>query len=215
MSVVSRFPSGSHLPHLLGVIVVLASILFAFVIGNTETAVSNRIADAASNPVNTTFLSLGILGLLALAYADRSRACALRVTVVMLTETALVHLIKFTTGHLLHVWPRPSGGEGGFPSGHAAAACSLAYLLTERMPRLVPLWYGLAALISWSRVEAGAHYPYQIVGGAILGLTVALVFSRRFARVREAIDGGGSQTGGVAVGAGVGADGERAGRKHG
>jgi membrane-associated phospholipid phosphatase len=126
------------------------------------------------------YLTLGILALLYVAYASRSRAAALRVTAVMLVETALYGLIKLITWRGFHLFPRPSGSDGGFPSGHTAAVCALAYLLTERWPKAAPLWYGIAALVGWARWTAGAHYPYQVVAGAILGLTVALVLSPRF-----------------------------------
>ena len=137
------------------------------------------ISEKALSPYNL-YLTVGIIALLYVAYAARSRAAALRVTVVMIAETALYGLIKLITWKGLHLFPRPSHGDGGFPSGHTAAVCALAYLLTERWPRLAPLWYAAAALVGWARWASGAHYPYQVVAGALLGLTVALVVSPRF-----------------------------------
>ena len=63
------------------------------------------------------FLTLGIIALLFLGYAARSRAAFIRVSVVMLTETALYGLIKLVTWKVFHLFPRPSHGDGGFPSG--------------------------------------------------------------------------------------------------
>ncbi len=173
--------------HFVGVAFVLAALLLVFVMPRTDGHGSVRqVADLASGKGNTFYLSLGILTLLSLAYAARSKDDFKRVAVVMLVETVVVQASQKIGFYCFGWWPRPSGHDGGFPSGHAAAACALAYLLTERLPRLAPLWYAVAALISWSRVEAGAHYPYQVVGGAILGLTVAIVFHRRFAPKTEA-----------------------------
>ncbi len=156
------------------------AVVITFLAPRTDGGYLRQAADFASGGGNTGYLALGIVGLLVLAWAAKSKMGFWCVASVMLVETALVHLVKFTTGNLLGWFPRPSAGPGGFPSGHAAAACALAFLLTERMPRAAPVWYAIAAVISWSRVEAGAHYPYQVVGGALLGLAVAIILSRRF-----------------------------------
>ena len=183
---IPRLRSHPHRHHGLGTVLVVIALIVACLLPPTSEYWLNELGQFASVPLNTAFLTAGILGLLFLARRERSRAAALRVAAVMLTETALVHLLKMaaslarqlnlTEGVFL---PRPNGSSGGFPSGHAAAACALAFLLTERMPRLAPVWYGIAALISWSRVEARAHYPYQIIGGAILGLAVAVVVTQQ------------------------------------
>ena len=181
-----------HRHHGLGTVLVIIALVVACLIPPTSEFWVNELSQFASVPLNTAFLTTGIFGLLYLAWRNRSRADALRVVYVMLTETALVHLLKVASSLVRELnltegvfLPRPNGTSGGFPSGHAAASCALAFLLTERMPRLAPVWYGLAALISWSRVEARAHFPYQVVGGAILGLTVAIVVTQ-FLRKRAA-----------------------------
>ena len=135
-----------------------------------KTALVHRAAQVASTHANQAYLALGILGLLFLALRGASFAQAVRVIRVMLGETILVHVLKTASQPWL---PRPDGGHGGFPSGHSAAAFALAFLLTERIPRLSWVWYAIAAGIAWSRVEVGAHYPYQVVGGMALGLIVA------------------------------------------
>lgn len=137
------------------------------------------MAEGKWSPYNI-FLTLGIVALLYIAYASRSRAAFWRVTLVMAVETALYGLIKAVTWFGFHLFPRPSHGDGGFPSGHTAAVCALAYLLTERWPKAAPLWYAFAAFVGWARWASGAHYPYQVVAGAILGLTVAVTLAHRF-----------------------------------
>ncbi|MES2461551.1 MAG: phosphatase PAP2 family protein [Armatimonadota bacterium] len=146
--------------------------------------IGSAISDKPYSPYNL-FLSIGIISLLYLAYAERSKASFLRVTLVMVTETALYGLIKSVTWFGFHLFPRPSGTSGGFPSGHTAAVCALAYLLTERWPKLAFLWYSAAAIVGWARWTSGAHYPYQVVGGAILGLTVAVALAHRFPEKQE------------------------------
>lgn len=170
--------------HLVGAALVLCGLLLACLLPRTNGVGPIRpLANFASNGLNTLYLSLGILGLLSLAYAGKSLTDFKRLCWVMLSTTFIVQFWQKVIYHLIGWWPRPSGHDGGFPSGHATAACALAYLLTERMPALSPLWYAIAALIAWSRVEAGAHYPYQIVAGAILGFGIAIFFHRSLPRL--------------------------------
>jgi membrane-associated phospholipid phosphatase len=128
---------------------------------------------------NTAALVIALGYLLFLAWRNKDKALALWVVLVMLVETALYGALKAITWHGFHLLARPSGGDGGFPSGHTAAHVCLAYLLTERYPKLAPLWWFWAALMAWSRVEAGAHWAYQIVAGALLGGAVCLTLGKK------------------------------------
>jgi len=70
---------------------------------------------------------------------------------------------------LLRVAHTPS-----FPSGHATTSFACAATLARYVPRRTGIaFYVLAALISWSRVYVGAHYPLDVVAGAMLGLGLA------------------------------------------
>jgi len=61
-----------------------------------------------------------------------------------------------------------------FPSGHAATGFMCAVVLS-RGTRLAPLYFGLAALISFSRVYTRMHHPSDVVAGAALGLALGSV----------------------------------------
>jgi undecaprenyl-diphosphatase len=63
--------------------------------------------------------------------------------------------------------------DHSFPSGHAATSFACATILTLAFPRLVVPLYVLAAAIAFSRVYVGVHYPFDLVGGALLGVAVA------------------------------------------
>lgn len=141
-----------------------------------------QVARYLSEPFHNAFLTLGIALLLVCHWRDRQAPCWREVAIVLLGQTALVHALKFLTGRCLGLFPRPSGAWGGFPSGHASVACALAVLLTVRFPRLWPLWFGCASAIAWSRRDAGAHFGYQIVVGALLGSLVALLLHSRIRR---------------------------------
>lgn len=60
-----------------------------------------------------------------------------------------------------------------FPSGHATVSFACATVLALAVPRLrVPIFV-LAALIAFSRVYVGVHYPFDVLAGAILGYGIA------------------------------------------
>lgn len=60
-----------------------------------------------------------------------------------------------------------------FPSGHTSTSFACAYVISRLAPRLTIPVFVLAALIGFSRVYVGVHYPLDVVAGAIFGLIVA------------------------------------------
>ena len=72
----------------------------------------------------------------------------------------------------------PLPHDGSFPSGHAATSFAAATIMSFAFPRLAPFLFVLAALVAWSRVYVGVHYPLDIIGGAILGVLVAIALRR-------------------------------------
>ena len=92
---------------------------------------------------------------------------------------------------------RPPGAEGqgvpsrrvrrpvtpSFPSGHAASAFAFASAMGEEMP---PTWVPLhitAALVAYSRVHTGVHYPSDVMAGALLGAMSGWMTRRLAARL--------------------------------
>ena len=60
-----------------------------------------------------------------------------------------------------------------FPSGHTAAAVAFASGVGRVLPLAsVPL-HCLAALVGYSRVHTGVHYPGDVVAGALLGAVIS------------------------------------------
>jgi len=62
-----------------------------------------------------------------------------------------------------------------FPSSHAVNNFAAATLFALHYRRWVPwLAFGLAALVSYSRIYLGLHYPSDVLGGAVIGILCAL-----------------------------------------
>jgi undecaprenyl-diphosphatase len=91
----------------------------------------------------------------------------------------IVQFVKRTVGR-----PRPSRGVGctvlarepdqfSFPSGHSAAAMSVALAYAFVFPQLAPVLVPTAVFVGMSRVCLGVHYPGDVlIGQLIAALTV-------------------------------------------
>jgi undecaprenyl-diphosphatase len=60
-----------------------------------------------------------------------------------------------------------------FPSGHTAAAFAFATGVGGELAWAGPPLYALAALVGYSRVHTGVHYPLDVVSGALCGVALA------------------------------------------
>lgn len=67
------------------------------------------------------------------------------------------------------------GGMYGMPSSHAANSFTLAFLMNFFFKnRNVKLFYLWAAVVSYSRIYVGVHYPFDI----LLGICCAFIISK-------------------------------------
>ena len=69
-----------------------------------------------------------------------------------------------------------------FPSNHAASAFMMAFLLSSRFKRYA-LFYAFAALVAFSRVYMGVHYPTDVLGGAVIGITIGWFLVKKVADI--------------------------------
>ena len=96
-------------------------------------------------------------------------------------DPALFGLARVLNGHC--------GGQYGFISSHAANTFGLAVfvgaLLKSRyrwMPWAMLLW---AAVVSYSRIYLGVHFPGDVLAGAMVGALIGLLVFRLFVLVRN------------------------------
>jgi membrane-associated phospholipid phosphatase len=64
-----------------------------------------------------------------------------------------------------------AGGSSSFPSGHASDAFSTATSLSLSFPKwyVIAPSYTYAALVGYSRMHLGVHYPSDVLAGAVVG----------------------------------------------
>ena len=69
-------------------------------------------------------------------------------------------------------------GSWSFPSGHSASAFAGAWLLSRDFPGQSPFFFLLAALVGFSRIYLGDHYPGDVLSGAFSGMALAEIVRR-------------------------------------
>lgn len=75
---------------------------------------------------------------------------------------------------------QPFGGHHSFPSGHTTQAFSLASVIAEHYDAwwIDAVSYGIAGGVGLARVEQEAHFPSDVVAGALIGTIVGKTIVR-------------------------------------
>jgi undecaprenyl-diphosphatase len=127
-------------------------------------------------------LWLGIAGAMAVVGGREGRRAALVGVAALAVDSAAVNVVGKLAVRRVRPDPTAAGvpearrvvmpTSASFPSGHAAAGFAFAEAVAEISPGLaVPLRF-LAAIVAYSRVHVGAHYPGDVVGGALIGSSI-------------------------------------------
>lgn len=73
-----------------------------------------------------------------------------------------------------------------FPSGHSASSFAAAFMMFKTLPKKfgIPALM-LAALIGFSRLYVGVHYPSDVILGALSGIIISYIIYRIYIYQRE------------------------------
>jgi undecaprenyl-diphosphatase len=156
-------------------------------IARTDTPRLDGAMARLSRAADYSKLSLTAAGLLALGGGRRGRRAAAYGLASLGVTATVVNLAMKPAGRRTrpdrvaqevpiarHV-PMPISTS--FPSGHAAAAFAFATGVGHVMPGAALPLRGLAALVAYSRVHTGVHYPGDVIAGALAGAGLAQLTS--------------------------------------
>lgn len=163
------------------------------------------IYGGSGGPWGAAMLGLTVLGagytawaLLPFALWRRTRRLALALAAAVATQAVLVWALKALLGRV-RPWlalglPAPWGHphDGSFPSGHAAGSFCVAAFIVAVLPALTRRTalaralsvavLVLAALIAVSRIYLGAHFPSDVLAGALLGGAIGARAGAKYAK---------------------------------
>jgi undecaprenyl-diphosphatase len=162
----------------------------------TPTPKLDRAFRRLSSAADLSKLWLGGAALLALGGGSTGRRAAVNGLAATAVTSAVVNaVLKPVSGRRRpdrEAHDVPSGRQirmpisRSFPSGHAASAFAFSTGVATTSPEAAIPLTALAALVAYSRVHTGVHYPIDVLAGAIVGVTLAPVsvaaLQRRAAR---------------------------------
>ena len=166
---------------------------------------SNPALDAAALLLDVSALAYIIVLWAAQLWWVRRRALAFDFVLALVVSIVVVEALKFAIGRSrpIDVYPGvhvlaplfPSEvWDPAFPSGHTARAFVFAILLGLHERKWLPGLVPYAILVGLARVYEGAHYPSDVLGGAVAGIGFGVLFWKldtvpAYVRLRERLIG--------------------------
>jgi membrane-associated phospholipid phosphatase len=150
-------------------------------VADTRTPALDAALARLSQAANYSRISVGLALVLALAGGRNGARAAVRGMASVGVTSSVVNLPfkplmrrrrpdrkgLFTAGR-----PRAMPDSRSFPSGHTATSFAFATGVGGELAWAGPPLYALAALVGYSRVHTGLHYPLDVIGGALAGVAV-------------------------------------------
>ncbi len=151
--------------------------------------------------LNILFQGITMLGeeiiivlLVAVLYFCIDKLFAQKLLYTLLTSIGINGIVKnlvkfprpFSTGKITCVREGTATGYS-FPSGHTQSFATTSTTIAKKIKKPVVIFLVgiLIALVAFSRMYLGAHYPSDVVVGAVLGVVIALVGSTLFDKIKN------------------------------
>lgn len=96
---------------------------------------------------------------------------------LLISETTTAAL-KWATNRQRPDGKPHSRANSSFPSSHASSSFAVAYSIARYYPKWSIPAYGMAALISYSRIYLNAHHTSDVIAGAGIGILVGYLAAR-------------------------------------
>lgn len=141
-------------------------------------------AIACATPFLRDRFTSAVLGVFALRLSFIFAAIAVPGLFVSIVKRLIGRARPFVTGEAdpfawaYFVW-RPD--YASMPSGHTTSAFAAAFAIGALWPKARPFMWSYAVLIAVSRVVVTAHYPSDVLAGAVVGTLGALLVRNWFA----------------------------------
>ena len=130
----------------------------------------NHGLDTAANPYTVFGVSSALYGTSLFFDSPKLHEFSLD----MMSALTIDEPINFALKKAFHT-RRPNGDPEGFPSGHAAAAMTLASLLQQHFGLYPALaGYTFAAFVGWHRIDDRKHDLSDVIFGSALGWAVGM-----------------------------------------
>jgi undecaprenyl-diphosphatase len=165
-------------------------------VADTPTPQLDQVMRRVSEAANYSRLSMATAAVLAVLGGRRGRRAARWGLASVGVTSAVVNLVLKPASRRERP-DRPGEGVPGarhvdmpssrsMPSGHTAAAVAFASGASRAAPGLALPLHALAALVGYSRVHTGVHYPGDVVAGAVLGAVLGELTTSRLAKASTA-----------------------------
>ncbi len=167
--------------------------VFYFINHSLSTGFGDKFFSLITNVNNWYIAYIILLGISFFKGGTKGKIAAVGVILlIVITDQTGGHLLKDLIQRIRPcnalndvITPLGCTGSYSFPSNHAFNNFAAAVFYYKLFPKLKWVLFITAALISFSRVYLGLHYPSDVLGGAALGVIFGYVFAELAIRINN------------------------------